>query len=83
MCKVLKESVSSYYYWLKEPIGKRHQEHKELSLHILEVFEENKGRYASPRIAAELQSKDFRVSRPRIARAMKKIGLKSIVRKKY
>ncbi len=83
MCKVLSESVSSYYYWLKEPVGKRHQEHKELSLHIREVYEENKGCYGSPRVTAELQAKGFRVSRPRVARVMRKIGLKSIVRKKY
>lgn len=83
MCKVLNESVSSYYYWLKEPVGKRHQEHKELSLHIREVYEENKGCYGSPRVTAELQAKGFRVSRPGVARVMRKMGLKSIVRQKY
>lgn len=83
MCKVLNESVSSYYYWLKEPVGKRHQEHKELSLHIREVYEENKGCYGSPRVTAELQAKGFRVSHPRVARVMRKMGLKSIVRQKY
>ena len=36
-----------------------------------------------PRVTVELQAKAFRVSRPRIARVMRKIGLKSIVRKKY
>lgn len=83
MCKVLNKSASSYYYWLKEPVGKRQQEHKELSLHIREVYEENKGCYGSPRVTAELQTKGFRVSRSRVARAMTTIGLKSIVRKKY
>ena len=83
MCKALNESVSSHCHWLKDPIGKRQQGHQGLSLHIREVYEENKGCYGSPRVTAELQAKGFRISRPRIARVMRKIGLKSIVRKKY
>ena len=47
------------------------------------MYDESKGRYGSPRIAAELQAKGIRASRPRVARAMKKMGLKSIIRKKY
>ncbi|WP_081469267.1 IS3 family transposase [Runella slithyformis] len=68
---------------MKEPVGKRHQEHKELTLHIREVYEENKGCYGSPRVTAELQAKGFRVSHPRVARVMREMGLKSIVRRKY
>lgn len=83
MCKVLNESVSSFYYWLKQPVGKRHREHNELSNHIREVYNENKGCYGSPRVTVELQGKGFHVSRPRVARLMRKIGLKSIIRKKY
>lgn len=79
MCKMLGESVSSYYYWLKEPVGKRQQEHQELYLHVREVYEESKGCYGSPRVTVELQAKGFRVSRPQIARVIRKIGLKSIV----
>lgn len=83
MCKTLKVSVSSYYYWRKNPVSKREQQETELFTHIRQVYEKSKGRYGSPRIAAELQSKGIRVSRPRIARVMKKMGLKSIIRKKY
>lgn len=64
-------------------MSKRNQRQDELSAHIRQVYEESKGRYGSPRIAAELQGKGIRASRPRVARAMKKMGLKSIVRKKY
>lgn len=39
--------------------------------------------YDSPRVTVELQAKGFRVSHPRIARVIRKIGLRSIVRKKY
>src|SRR5690606_2282333 len=83
MCKVLKVSASSYYYWRKNPASKRNQQQKDLFAHIRQVYDESKGRYGSPRIAAELQARGIRVSRPRVARVMKKMGLKSIVRKKY
>src|SRR5690606_19773752 len=83
MCEVLKVSASSYYYWRKNPVSKRDQQQKELFAHIRQVYDESKGRYGSPRIAAELQARGIRVSRPRVARAMKKMGLKSIIRKKY
>lgn len=54
MCKVLKVSASSYYYWRKNPASKRNQQQKELFAHIRQVYDESKGRYGSPRIAAEL-----------------------------
>ena len=83
MCKILKVSTSSYYYWRNNPMSKRAQQQKELSDHIRKSYQASKGRYGSPRIAAELQKKGIRASRPRVARVMKKMGLKSIVRKKY
>lgn len=64
-------------------MSKRAQQQKELSDHIRKSYQASKGRYGSPRIAAELQKKGIRASRPRVARVMKKMGLKSIVRKKY
>src|SRR5690606_9665758 len=73
----------SYYYWRNNPRSTREQQQKELSDHIREANEVSKGRYGSPRIAAELQARGISVLRPRVARAMKKMGLKSIVRKKY
>ncbi len=83
MCKVLKVSSSSYYHWLKSPIGKREQQQQELADQIRNIYDKNKGRYGSPRITAELTAAGIDVSRPRVARVMKRIGLKSIVRRKY
>lgn len=83
MCKLLRVSTSSYYYWQKNPESKREQQQKELSSHIRQVYEGSKGRYGSPRITGELPKNGIRASRPRVARAMKKMGLKSIIRKKY
>lgn len=78
MYKIFKVSTSSYYYWRNNPVSKREQQQKELSDHIREAYEASKGRYGSPRIAAELESKGIRASRPGVARAMKKMGLKAL-----
>ena len=43
----------------------------------------SKRRYGSPKITDELNDMDFPVSKNRVARRMKAVGLRSIVRRKY
>lgn len=83
MCKVMKVSCSGYYWWLKHPVGQRDAERRELSLKIKESYDSSKGRYGSPRITEELQGLGTKVSRPRVARIMRSLGLRSIVRRKW
>lgn len=54
-----------------------------LSQEVLEAFQDSKCRYGSPRIAKVLNKKNILVSRPRVARIMKKLHLRSIVKKKF
>lgn len=83
MCKVLKVSSSSYYYWRKHPIGIRHQNQHQLVSQIRRVHKQSDYRYGSPRIADELREQGVKVSRNRVARLMKKAGIRSIIYKKY
>jgi putative transposase len=83
MCKVLKVSRSSYYNWLTRNPCKRIIETQELSDRIKKIYELSKRTYGSPRITIKLQEEGFNVSRQRVARLMKKLGLKSIIRKKW
>jgi hypothetical protein len=83
MCKVMKVSVSGYYYWLKNPIGFRTIKEEKLLADIHKVYNNSKKRYGSPRITSELKELGIQVSRPRVARLMKKANIKSIIRKKY
>ena len=83
MCKVLKVRGSSYYNWLTRNPCKRINETQELSDHIKAIYELSKRTYDSPRITINLQEEGFNVSRQRVARLMKKLGLKSIIRKKW
>ena len=49
----------------------------------MEAFEDNKNLYGSPRITRVLNRKGIKVSRPRVARMMRKAGLRSVVKKKF
>ena len=83
MCKVLKVSVSSYYYWLKHPLGARQLKTQQLLTQIRQVYNESQCRYGSPRIAVDLNKSGVKVSRNRVAGLMHKANIKSIIYKKY
>jgi len=83
MCDFLKVTRSSYYKWLKGSISKRKAENTMLTNEIVKIFNNSKQTYGSPRITEELRRMDINVSRPRVAKLMKKAGCKSKVKKKY
>jgi len=83
MCKVLKVSRSSYYFWLEERPSKRAQDNKVIIDRIKASFSDSKGRYGSPRITKDLMEQGLKVSRPRVARLMRKASIKSVIQKKY
>ncbi|WP_460952451.1 IS3 family transposase [Spirosoma daeguense] len=83
MCKVLRVSISGYYYWRKHPIGARQLKTQQLLIQIQQVYERSQSRYGSPRIADALREQGVKASRNRIARLMRKTGIRSIVYKKY
>lgn len=83
MLKVLKVKSSGYYYWLKQPESVSDKRNRELLSDIRQVYEESHHTYGSPRIAKKLHSKGIKASRPRVARLMKKEGIRSITKKKY
>ena len=64
MCKVLNVSRSGYYSWLKNKPSKREVENKEILHQIRQIHNESRKTYGSPRITAELRSRDITVSRP-------------------
>ena len=83
MCKTLKVYRSTYYNWLKRKPNRRDTENKSLSNNIRKIYEKSKKTYGSPRITIALRNQGIIVSRPRVARLMKRMNLKSITRKKY
>ena len=56
---------------------------EKLDKEILKEYENSKGRYGSLKIQKALEKRGIRASQKRVARRMKKMGLKSIIVKKY
>lgn len=82
MCKIFKVSRSGFYSWLNsDALSFRGNENQRLTGQILKVHADSKGTYGSPRIASELNSRGIKVSRPRVARLMKKAKIRSVKRK--
>lgn len=83
MCKVFKVSKSGYYNWLNKGPSKRHLENEELTLAIHDIFKDSFESYGAPRIKVELIKKGYHVSRPRVARIMKKNNLFARRKRKF
>jgi len=85
MCPVMGVSQSGYYFWLRKPISKRKTEKQLLQNIIKDLFANHKGMAGSPLITADLR--DFpeysNVSRQRVARLMKEMGLRCKTVKKF
>ena len=76
ICAVISVSKSGYYAWIKRGrIAKRKQEN--LSILVQSVFYENKQRYGSRRIQRVLHKRGYPMSRSRVSRVMKSLGLHS------
>ena len=80
LCKVLKVSRSGYYDWKDRPPSKRDQENATLAERIREVHHSSRETYGYPRIHAELRALGVRCSRKRVARLMRKDGLRGCIR---
>jgi putative transposase len=83
MCLALKVTQSGYYQWLKRRPGKREQENMRLIERIKEIHELTDQTYGSPRITDDLREEGFKVSRPRVARLMRKHGIRAQTKRKF
>ena len=81
MCKVLTVSRSGYYNWCNsKPVGRKRTDIDRL---IRQLWLESRKRYGAPKIRAELARQGVKVSRQRVQRRMKVMGIRSQYRKKY
>ena len=83
MCRVLEVSRSGYYRWLKHKPSQRELDNQRLDAEIREIYDSSKGRYGSPKITQELRDRGRRVGKNRVAKRMRKAGLRSKIRRKY
>ncbi|HEY8804589.1 MAG TPA: IS3 family transposase [Clostridium sp.] len=83
MCKVLNVARSSYYKSLSKKKSKREIENKTIENQILEIYTASKKCYGSPKINISLKEFGTNISLKRTQRIMKKLGIRSIIIKKY
>lgn len=85
MCKVLGVSRNAYYRWKRNGGSKKKEPTRKdlLKQHIESIYDQSYQTYGSHRIAASLQKEGKKVSRSYVARLMKEMGLKSVLRKKF
>jgi putative transposase len=80
MCRTLGVSRSGYYDWKDRPPSRRSREDAALTERIREIHRRSRATYGSPRVHAELRAIGIRCSRKRVARLMRKEGLKGCLR---
>jgi putative transposase len=81
MCRLLGVSRSGYYAWRYRPPSRRDREDAKLITLIEAIHEHSKGTYGAPRVHAELRlGEGVRCSRKRVARLMRKVGLRGCCR---
>lgn len=83
MCRVLEVSASGYYAWKQRPESHRAQENRRLDAAIRTVYQASKGRSGSPKITRALRQKGWKVGENRVAKRMREMGLRSIIRRKF
>src|SRR5260370_468451 len=70
-CLALGVSRSGYYQWKAAKAGVRALEQAELCQQMEKVFEQNGGRYGSPRLTRALREQGLSVSENRVTRLMR------------
>ena len=76
----MKVSRSGYYDWKDRTPSKRDRENVDLTEKIREVHERSRRIYGYPRVHAELRALGVRCNRKRVARLMRKDGLRGCIR---
>jgi transposase InsO family protein len=75
MCRVLGVTRAGYYAWRNRPAAAREARRAELTGQIRACFDDSRGTYGSPRVAAELKAQGVGVCENTVARYMREAGL--------
>jgi putative transposase len=83
LCRVLEVSRSGFYAWEDRDRSKRSMDDGKLAVEIVAIHKASRGTYGSPRVHAELHALGIAVSRKRVARLMRTLGLESLRKKRF
>jgi transposase InsO family protein len=81
-CALLKVSRAAFYAHLCGP-SRREQDDAELTGQIRAVHGQSRGRYGAPRVHAELRRRGRRHGRKRVARLMRRAGIRGKTPKRW
>ena len=81
MARVLGVSPSGYYAWRRCPPSARARADAELRARVQAIHGRSRGTYGAPRIHAELTAAGVAVSRKRVARVMRSVGVAGVSRR--
>ncbi len=76
LCQVLGVSVSGYYAWRQRAVSQRTQANQALLKQIRQAHQASRQTYGSPRVHAELKASGYRCNEKRVARLMRRHGIR-------
>jgi len=83
MCQVLEVSRSGFYAWKERGDSRRTAENRRLDAAIQAAYQASKGRSGSPKIYQSLRRQGWKIGENRVAKRMRQMGLRSIIRRKF
>jgi putative transposase len=83
MCRVLEVSTSGYYAWRSRPASKRAREDAVLLRRIRTIHAASRETYGVPRVYQEFVENHEAVGRDRIARLMRRAGLRGVSPRRF
>lgn len=83
MCNIFRVSSSGFYDWLQRDFSQNRLANDNLDCNIINIYEQHKKRYGSPRIHKELVESGKVLSRQRVARRMQRLGLRAVQSRKF
>jgi transposase InsO family protein len=83
MCRILKVSRSGFYAWRVRPESHRAKTDRELSVLIRRIHIDSDGVYGAAKITAELKEEGYQCGRHKVARLMRKAGLKGCPKRSF
>lgn len=83
LCRCLAVSRSGYYAWRRRPVSARAKQDARLKTEIAASHSASRRTYGSPRIVRDLREEGHRVSRKRVARLMRELGLEGRRKRRF
>ena len=83
LCRVLGVTRSGFYAWQARDLSEQAIDDQKLALEIAAIHKASGETYGSPRVHAELHAKGLEVSRKRVARLMRELGIRSRRKRRF